>query len=373
MAISLIKDMDKETVLRVLLTMLEISYHSQKRGEGYSAGLFLRYAHETALLSPVCPPNLRYVINKAFVSMKERKFKETSMYIGLAYHLIQRLEDGRAPLPIDDYDLSEGGVYFPGGDDEVNENKMKDMIDSILTEAEECNDKTGGKYRGYSINPNLKRINNKNELSGHEWSEYEQISGFAIHGPKILPKTEFKTVKKAKEYIDWFIKFKLNEALLEADYMDNANPNNNATDQGTITPPDMDAQTQEVPNEKNPENKPEDEEPKEDEETEEEPEEKSEVRLLVIDKIPCNRQLKELTKDPMAEFPLTAVEAALDEINIAIEPGEKEGFHLDGETGNIDLELIEKSSGKFINNSFLIVYWSTIEGSTNFNFNCYLG
>jgi|GEM_PF-5374540 hypothetical protein len=296
MAISYIKDMDKETVLRVLLTMLEISYHSQKRGEGYSAGLFLRYAHETALLSPVCPPNLKAIINKAFVSMKERRFKETAMYVSLAYQAILRYDGGRAPLPIDDYDLQEGGVYFPGGDDEVNENKFKTIIDSFIIES----------------------------------------------------------------------------IIKEADYMDNANPNNNASDQGTITPPDVDAQTQEIPDEKNPENKPEDEE-EEPEETEEEPEEKSEVRLLIIDKIPCNRQLKELTKDPMADFPLTAVEAALDEINIAIEPGEKEGLTFVGADGNVDLELIEKSSGKFINNSFLIVYWSTIEGSTNFNFNCYLG
>jgi hypothetical protein len=290
MAISLIKDMDKETVLRVLLTMLEISFHSQKRGEGYSAGLFLRYAHETVMLSRSCPNEVKNIINKAFVSMKARQFDDTTKYINLAYHLVLRYDGGRAPLPIDDYDLSEGGVYFPG-DEDVNENKFQTTIESILK---------------------------------------------------------------------------------EADYMDNNNPNNNSVDQGTITPPDMDAQTQEVPDEKNPENKPEDEE-EEPEETEEEPEEKSEVRLLIIDKIPCNRQLKELTKDPMAEFPLTAVEAALDEINIAIEPGEKEGLTFIGQDGNVDLELVEKSSGKYINNAFMIVYWSTIKGSTNFNFNCYIG
>lgn len=291
MAITYIKDMDKETVLRVLLTMLENAYHSQKRGGGHSAGLFLGFAHDTVLLSPTCPREVKNIINRAYIAMQERQYEKTTKYIGLAYHLIQRLEDGRAPLPIDDYDLREGGVYFPGDEDEVNENKFQTTIESILK---------------------------------------------------------------------------------EADYMDNANPNNNAVDQGTITPPDVDAQTQEIPDEKNPENKPEDEE-EEPEETEEEPEEKSEVRLLIIDKIPCNRQLKELTKDPMADFPLTAVEAALDEINIAIEPGEKEGLTFVGADGNVDLELIEKSSGKFINNSFLIVYWSTIEGSTNFNFNCYLG
>ena len=291
MAISLIKDMDKETVLRVLLTMLENAYHSQKRGGGHSAGLFLGFAHDTILLSPVCPIHVKNIINRAYIAMNARRYDETSKYISLAYHLVLRLDNGRAPLPIDDYDLREGGVYFPG-DEKVNENKFQSTLDSILK---------------------------------------------------------------------------------EADYMDNNNPNNNSIDQGTITPPDMNAQTQEVPDEKNPEDKPADEEePEEDEETKEEPEEKSEVRLLIIDKIPCNKELKELTKDPMAEFPLTAVEAALDKINIAIEPEEKEGFHLDGETGNIDLELTEKSSGKYINNSFLIIYWEKIDGG-KYNLNCYLG
>lgn len=65
---------------------------------------------------------------------------------------------------------------------------------------------------GYSIAQNSKKKWYKDKLSGHEWSEDILLNTFSIMGPFQVEGIDnnFKSVKKAQEKIDFYIKFGLN-------------------------------------------------------------------------------------------------------------------------------------------------------------------
>lgn len=63
------------------------------------------------------------------------------------------------------------------------------------------------KYKGYVLQPIYKRIDKKNKISGHEWTEHKEIGGLNVYGKGAFSSNIYKTVKSAKEYIDFLIKF----------------------------------------------------------------------------------------------------------------------------------------------------------------------
>lgn len=61
-------------------------------------------------------------------------------------------------------------------------------------------------YKGYTITSRYKTVSKSSPVSGHEWSEYVPMAGFRVLGKTALSHN-FKTVDKAKEYIDFLVKF----------------------------------------------------------------------------------------------------------------------------------------------------------------------
>ena len=66
-------------------------------------------------------------------------------------------------------------------------------------------------YKGHRIVQNHKTTWHKDRLSGHEWSELTLLSTYSIHGPFTLQAIDgnYRSIKKAKEAIDFRIKFGL--------------------------------------------------------------------------------------------------------------------------------------------------------------------
>jgi hypothetical protein len=62
------------------------------------------------------------------------------------------------------------------------------------------------KYKGYAIEQNEKRKDCKNKESGHEWSEYTAIpNSYSVYGRMALSGRIFKSIERAKEYVDFLI------------------------------------------------------------------------------------------------------------------------------------------------------------------------
>lgn len=62
-------------------------------------------------------------------------------------------------------------------------------------------------YRGYRIFPNTKTKWCRNPVSGHEWPTYEEVKGWHIIGPKAWSDVVYYSLSKAKEHIDFLVKF----------------------------------------------------------------------------------------------------------------------------------------------------------------------
>ena len=70
------------------------------------------------------------------------------------------------------------------------------------------------KYKGYFISDRYKLKYHTNKLSGHTWSEHIPLKGYRLFGPFMLHGHNmdcFRSIKKAKEYIDFRVKFGLNK------------------------------------------------------------------------------------------------------------------------------------------------------------------
>lgn len=60
----------------------------------------------------------------------------------------------------------------------------------------------------YIISQNQKRIDCKNPISGHEWSEYRLIpNSYSVFGFMAISSRKFKSEKAAQLYIDALIRF----------------------------------------------------------------------------------------------------------------------------------------------------------------------
>ena len=70
-------------------------------------------------------------------------------------------------------------------------------------------------HRGYIIGPDSKTVWKRNKDSGHEWPEQVPKSGFTVKGVGIPCTQNFRTVKSAKEMIDFTIKFGFNKPAHE--------------------------------------------------------------------------------------------------------------------------------------------------------------
>ena len=69
------------------------------------------------------------------------------------------------------------------------------------------------KYRGYRISQNIKIKYHTNKRSGHIWSEDILLNTYSINGPFMIPNShdKYKSIKKARGYIDFLIKFEFNK------------------------------------------------------------------------------------------------------------------------------------------------------------------
>ncbi len=67
-------------------------------------------------------------------------------------------------------------------------------------------------YRGYLISRNTKTKYYKNKMSGHWWSEDIPLKTFTIYGLGVLScmNNKYRTIKGAKDYIDFIIRCGLN-------------------------------------------------------------------------------------------------------------------------------------------------------------------
>jgi len=63
-------------------------------------------------------------------------------------------------------------------------------------------------YCGYKIWPEVKTIEKSNPLSGYNWTENKRLSTFYVVGPGARVNDVYKNTKKAKEHIDFLIRFK---------------------------------------------------------------------------------------------------------------------------------------------------------------------
>jgi len=68
------------------------------------------------------------------------------------------------------------------------------------------------KYKGHIISQNTKKKWFKDKVSGHKWSKDMPLSTFSILGPFLLSNihNEYRSIERAKEYIDFRIRWKLN-------------------------------------------------------------------------------------------------------------------------------------------------------------------
>ena len=74
----------------------------------------------------------------------------------------------------------------------------------------QCNLRNGFQDNiGNAIWPNTKTVYHTNPISGHEYSTQEPMKGFYIAGPCASVNQTFKSEAKAKEHIDFIIKFLL--------------------------------------------------------------------------------------------------------------------------------------------------------------------
>jgi hypothetical protein len=65
-------------------------------------------------------------------------------------------------------------------------------------------------YKGCSICQNYKTKYHTDKVSGHSWSEQILLNTYCVMGAGIISDMHaFKTIKGAKEYIDFLDKFKL--------------------------------------------------------------------------------------------------------------------------------------------------------------------
>ena len=70
------------------------------------------------------------------------------------------------------------------------------------------------KYKGHIISDRYKCKYYTNKISGHTWSEDIPLKGYRVFGPFMIHSYNmdcFRSIKKAKEYIDFRIKFGLNQ------------------------------------------------------------------------------------------------------------------------------------------------------------------
>jgi hypothetical protein len=95
---------------------------------------------------------------------------------------------------------------------------------------------------------------------------------------------------------------------------------------------------------------------------------KKTARLLSFDRGAINKELLELTKAPSIEFPLEDILAILAKYKLTLA---NDSFKITKESGDDDLEL-DTTDGKTITNSVMVLYYSKIDGSDEFNFACYL-
>lgn len=63
-------------------------------------------------------------------------------------------------------------------------------------------------YKHCEIANRYKTINRENPISGHEWVEHENATGYRVHGGKLMER-EYRTLEKAKAAIDfdWELQF----------------------------------------------------------------------------------------------------------------------------------------------------------------------
>jgi hypothetical protein len=66
-------------------------------------------------------------------------------------------------------------------------------------------------YKGFVIGPDSKTVWKRNPISGHEWSEQVPKAGFTVKGHGIGCTQNFRTVKAAKDMIDFVVKFGFNK------------------------------------------------------------------------------------------------------------------------------------------------------------------
>ena len=100
----------------------------------------------------------------------------------------------------------------------------------------------------------------------------------------------------------------------------------------------------------------------------EEPETPKTTRILTIDKVRCNKELKDLVEQQALQaIPINKVKEILKSANVSLVDTE---YRFVGRSGNADLKLVS-SKGIPISNSALIVYWNRIDTST-FELNIYL-
>ena len=74
-----------------------------------------------------------------------------------------------------------------------------------------------GEYKGGVIGRNTKSVDKKNKISGHEWTEQEWAGGYTVSGIRGIGCLEvFRSVKLAKEAIDFYTKFPMPEPVRSA-------------------------------------------------------------------------------------------------------------------------------------------------------------
>lgn len=116
------------------------------------------------------------------------------------------------------------------------------------------------------------------------------------------------------------------------------------------------------------------EEPKEESEPVINNTEKQFSRLLGIDRIKINKELKALCELPVRALPITSTKALLQRFGIKIvdDQGNDVDIKLNGDDGNTDFPLATLDN-KSIKNSVITIYWHKNETEDNYNANIYLG
>jgi len=68
-------------------------------------------------------------------------------------------------------------------------------------------------YKGYQIYNEIKTVKYcRNPISGHEWSESKDTGRFRIVGGTVITRV-FRSVEKAKEHIDFYVKWMPKETV----------------------------------------------------------------------------------------------------------------------------------------------------------------